>query len=56
MESLVCQESDTLVPGQEVHVAVKLKNQNPQMRAETGKRSPGSVMSDRLVCAGGRDV
>lgn len=52
MESLVCQESDTLVPGQEVHVAVKMKNQNPQMGAESRKRSPGSVMSDRLACAG----
>lgn len=52
MDGLVCQESDTLVLGQEVHVAVKMKNQNPQMGAETGKRSPGSEMSDRLACAG----
>lgn len=52
MESLVCQESDTLVLGQEVHIAVKMKNQNPQMGAEPGKHSPGSVMSDCLAGAG----
>lgn len=56
MESLVCQESDTFVLGQEVHIAVKMKNQNPQMGAEPGKRSPGSVMSNRLACAGMIDV
>lgn len=52
MECLVCQESDTLVLGQEVHSAVNMKNQNPQIGAETMKRSPGSVMSVGLACAG----